>query len=134
MIQTTLTLTPRPVLEFVHVDTCLPDYWSGHHLPHVQILAFKGMTLKQIKDALRYELRNGYIGGNCDAARLLSADLVQPHEEKLADALTRAAYAAVNRLKPAKKGQRTFFNDLDDPCDDHDYSVYAYVVLRDLHQ
>ena len=136
MIQTALTLTPRPVLEFVHAATCHPDYWGGHHLPYIQIHAFKGMTLKQIKDALRYELRDGYIGGNCDAARLLSADLVRPHEEKLADALTRAAYAAVNRIKPAKKGQRTFFNDLDDPCDDDDDDNYvcAYFVLRDLHQ
>lgn len=113
------------MLEFVHADTCLPDYWSGHPLPHVQILAFKGMTLKQIKDALRDELRDGCVMGNCDVARLLSADLVQPHEEKKADALTRAAYAAVNRIKPAQKGQRKFFNHLDD-----DYDVYAYFVLR----
>lgn len=26
---------PKIKLECSHVDTCLPDYWSGHHLPHV---------------------------------------------------------------------------------------------------
>jgi len=133
MIDTDLTLTSRPVLEWVHADTCLPDYWGGHHLPHAQILAWRGMTMSQIKDALRYEIQQGYVSGTCDAARMLSADFVKQEEEAMADALTRAAYAAVNKLKPARKGQRKFFMDLEpwDEDTDHDYSVYAYFVLRD---
>lgn len=51
--------------------------------------------------------------------------------EKLADKLTAAAYAAVNRIKPAKKGQRTLFKDLPEEEEDQDYSVYAYFVFRD---
>jgi hypothetical protein len=30
--------------DIIHADTCLPDYWSGHHLPHVQIPVFNGMV------------------------------------------------------------------------------------------
>jgi hypothetical protein len=130
-IHTTLTITARPVLEWAHADTCLPDYWSGHHLPHIQIPVWNGMTMKDIKAALRYELRNAYVSGSCDVARILQADWVPPSEEKLAEALTRAAYAAVNRMKPARKGQRKFFMDLEPEQEDNDYSPYAYFVLRD---
>ena len=129
-LHTALTVTARPVLEWAHADTCLPDYWSGHHLPHIQIPVYRGMPLKQIKASMRDELRSAYVSGTCDVARILQADWVPPSEEKLAEALTRAAYAAVNRMKPAHKGQRKFFTDLE-PTEDDDYSVYAYFVLRD---
>lgn len=44
-------------LECCHADTCLPDYWSGHHLPHVQIAVWRGMTL-----AIQCEAPCGTIG------------------------------------------------------------------------
>jgi hypothetical protein len=53
-------------------------------------------------------------------------------KKAVADALTRAAYAAVNRIKPARKGQRKLFADLDPIDDDEGPDVYAYFVLRDL--
>lgn len=115
----------------IHVDTCLPDYWGGHHLPHVQIPVWQGMTLKEIKQLLRSELSQGAVAGSTDAARFLSADMVRPEEEKQADAITRAAYAAVNRLAPAKKGQRRFFRDIA-ASDDDDCHVYAYFVFREI--
>ena len=71
-------------LECAHVDTCLPDYWSGHHLPHVQIAVWRGMTMRQVKQAIRDELRQGAVMGSTDYARLLSADMVAPGEEKRA--------------------------------------------------
>ncbi len=37
-----------------HYDTCLPDYFSGHHLPYIQIPAYK-MTLESLKQALKQE-------------------------------------------------------------------------------
>lgn len=120
-------------LELVYVDTCLPDYWSGHHLPHVQIPVWRGMTLKEIKSSIMDELRNGYVMGNTEEARMLSADLVKPEEEKQADRVTRAAYAAVNRIKPAKKGQRRFFLDLEEVDEDNCIeSVYAYFVFVEI--
>lgn len=115
--------------ELCHVDTCLPGYWSGHHLPHVQIPVYRGMSLKAIKEALRDELRMGAVMGNTEEARLLSDDFVT--DEKKADKVTRAAYAAINRIKPEKKGQRKFFTDIEDADDDSE-SVYAFFVFMEI--
>ena len=114
--------------ECAHVDTCLPDYWGGHHLPHVQIYAQPGMSLKEIKSAIRSEISQGAVMGSTEYARFLSADFVEPDEEKMADKVTRAAYAAINRIKPAKKGQRRFFTDVEQDEDGFD-SVFAYFVF-----
>ena len=111
----------------VHVDTCLPDYWGGHHLPHVQVPAYR-QSFASVRAAIMDELRQGAIMGNGDDARLLSADMVRPGEEKRADALTRAAYAAVRRdVRPAQKGDRLAFRDMDD---DDGETVYAYFVFE----
>lgn len=117
-------------LKCSHVDTCLPCYWSGHHLPYVQIPVDRGMTLKEIKSRISEELRMGYVMGSDKDARLLSADIVNPEDEKQAYKLTKAAYAAVNRIKPSKKGQRKFFINLEksDENDGSD-SIYAYFVF-----
>jgi hypothetical protein len=135
-IHTTLTIQPRPVLECVHADTCLSDYWSGHHLPHVQIPVYRGMTLKQIKADLIDELKNGYISGAGDAACIMNygTDEYEANREQ-ADALHRAAIAAVRRMRPATPGQRRFFMDLEELDDPEHYdseSVFAYFVFRDL--
>lgn len=116
-------------IEVCHADTCLPDYWGGHHMPHVQIPVYPGMPLADIKRAIRSELVQGAVAGSDDNARLLSADMVRPEEEKRADRLTRAAYAAVNRMRPARKGQRRFFTDIEAPTDDCCESVYAFFVF-----
>lgn len=117
--------------ELCHADTCLPDYWSGHHKPHVSIPVYKGMTLKEIKSLIRSQINMGAIAGNDDDTVLLSHSFIPPEDEKRADQLTRAAYAAVNRMRPAKKGQRKFFTDLPDQ-DDADYSIYAYFVFMEI--
>lgn len=97
-------------VNIAHADTCLSDYWSGHHLPHVAIMALPSMSFKDV--------------------RLLSGDMVKPEDEKRADALTRAAYAAINRdIKPAKKGARRAFPDLEQPGEDCDAQVMAYFVF-----
>lgn len=122
-------------LECAHADTCLPDYWSGHHLPHVQIPVYRGMTLKDVKSAIKDELRQGAVSGNTDNARLLSADLVRPDEEKQADRVTRAAYAAVNRMRLADKRKWKLFMDLeestDDDCGDSVYAFFVFVERED---
>ena len=118
--------------ELNHADTCLPDFWSGHHLPYVQIPVYRDMSMRDIKSSICSELAQGCVMGSTDNARLLSADFVQPNEEIMADRVTRAAYAAVNRLRPAIKGQRKFFTDIEEPTDDCFDSVYAYFVFVDL--
>jgi len=121
--------------ECAHADTCLPDYWSGHHLPHVQIPVYRGMTLKDVKSAIKDELRLGAIAGSTDNARLLSADILRPDEEKQADRVTRAAYAAVNRMRLADKRKHELFMNLeestDDDCSDSVYAFFVFVKRED---
>lgn len=120
--------------ECCHADTCLSDYWSGHHLPHVQIPVYRGMSLKDVKSALRSELSQCAIMGSSDNARLLSADVVRPGEEKQARRVTRAAYAAVNRMSLADHRKRKLFMDLEeiDENDDCCESVYAFFVFVEI--
>lgn len=115
-------------LEICHYDTCLPDYFSGHHNAYIQIPAYNGMSLKEVKQGLRNEIAMGAVGGNDRIAYLLSSDYVQPSEEKEA---TKAVYAAINRMKPSKKGQRKFFTDLEKDIDNVFDSVYAYFLIVD---
>ena len=117
-------------MKCAHADTCLPDYWSGHHLAHVQIpVTRRKISLAEIRRAIRSELAQGAVMGSCDAARLLSDDYVS--DKKRADAITRAAYAAVNRdVVGTRKGQRfadtgvTEFGEFDE-------SVYMYFVFME---
>lgn len=39
--------------ELIHMDTCLPDYWGGHHLPTVQILVDSTTTYQEVLDSLQ---------------------------------------------------------------------------------
>ena len=120
--------------ECCHADTCLSDYWSGHHLPHVQIPVYRGMTLKDVKNAIRSELSQGAVMGSTDNARLLSDDMVGEDEVKQADRVTRAAYAAVNRMRLDDPRKRKLFMDVeeidenDDCCD----SIYAFFVFVEI--
>jgi hypothetical protein len=89
------------------------------------------MSMAEIRAALRAELSQGAVMGNDDEARLLSADMINTGEARRADMLTRRAYAAVARMKPAKKGARRFFTDIE-PHDEDDETVFAYFVLMPL--
>lgn len=111
-----------------HADTCLPDYWSGHHLAHVQIpVTRRKMSLSEIRRAIRSELAQGAVMGASDDARLLSDDYV--NDEKRADAVTRAAYAAVNRdVRGARKGQRYADTGVTEFGDDE--TVYMFFVFE----
>ena len=117
-----------------HADTCLSDYWSGHHLPHVMIpVTRRKMSFAEIRRAIRSEIAQGAVMGSGDDARLLSADMVRPEEEeeeKRADALTAAAYAAINRdVKGACKGQRYVDTGVEMTDDEHADMVCMYFVF-----
>lgn len=110
-------------------DVCLPDYWSGHHMPHVQVaVTRRKMSFAEIRRAIRHELRHGYVMGSSDDARMLSADFTP--DERRANALNRAAYAAVNRdVVGARKGQRYADTGVD-IVDDDDATVCMYFVFE----
>lgn len=117
-------MTTTKKLECIHADTCLPDYWGGHHLPHVQIIVSKGMTLKAIKEELHSELNQGAVAGN--------NPIVYDDSGEDGDRWYRRAHAAVNRIKPTNKGQRRFFLDLEESDDDEfGELVYAFFVFRE---
>ncbi len=115
------TTTVQP-LECCHADTCLSDYWSGHHLPHVQIPVWNGMTLAEIKAAILAELAQDAIAGS----------EAPTYDDPTADAWHRRARAAVRRMKPARKGKRRFFLDLEPLDQDDTETVFAFFVFRPL--
>jgi hypothetical protein len=116
--------------ECCHADTCLSDYWSGHHWPHVQIPVYRGMTLKDVKSAIKDELRQGAVMGSSDNARMLYADMVREDEVKQAHRVIRAAYAAVNRMQLVNPRKRKLFMDLEESADNGGgESVYAFFVF-----
>lgn len=103
--------------ECIHADTCLPDYWGGHHLPHVSIPVTGPMTLKEIKQALHSEISEGAIAGSTD-----------PYG--MPENWIKALRAAVNRIsnRPGFRGKH--FKDI--PIGEElDYSCYAYFVFTE---
>jgi len=122
----------RVALECAHAETCLPDYWRGHHLPHVSIPVNRKTTVGQVRAAIMDELRQGAVMGSDLEARLLSADMVRPGEEAAADALTKAAYAAVRRIRLINPRARLAFPHLPaEADDDNESTVHAYFVFKD---
>lgn len=117
-------------LNCIHADTCLPDFWGGHHLPHIQISVDPHMTIVDVRRAIKAELRMGCVMGSSDDARLLSHDVIRPEEEKRADALTRAVYDAVDRdVRLKRNASRRPFRAIE-VSEDGD-SVYAYFVFME---
>jgi hypothetical protein len=51
-LQLLTTLRPKTSYSLSHIDTCSSDYFSGHHLPVVQVLVDENSTYKDIKDGL----------------------------------------------------------------------------------
>lgn len=115
--------------EIVHADTCLPEYWRGHHRAHLSIPVYRGMTLKEIKRSLLSELIQGAIMGSDHVAEALSDCSRYAPEEQ--ERIYKKAKAAINRIKPTIKRQRRFFLDLEEIEEDDD-PVYAYFVFVEL--
>ena len=110
------------VLECCHADTCLPDYWSGHHKAHISVPVYKGMKVKALKDALHSELNMGAVAGNDERTH--------DNSGAVGDLWYKRAHAAVNRIRPAKANARTLFNDISDSADG-ECEVYAYFVFTE---
>lgn len=116
-------------VSIAHTDTCLPDYFSGDSRPWLCIPAYR-QSFANVRRALEDEVRLGAIGGCDDHARLLCGDTVRPDEEMLADELTRKVFSAIRRdIKPAKKGDRLAFRDIELPESECDDCVMAYFVI-----
>ncbi len=105
-----------------HYDTCLPDYFSGHHLPYIQIPAYK-MTLETLKQDLKQEAGE-YI-----------ANL---NDDDISDELYSAILSAIDDIA-LLDGVTTVFDDIDsDDVDEfagefiHCDTVYAYFLIEGI--
>ena len=111
-----------------HADTCLPSFWGGHHLPHIQVSVYKGMTLGALKRALHNELNEGALMGSNvgDDAWSSGPD---------GDARYKAAGEAIDAITtedPEGNDETPLFNDLEEEDEDDDgccESVYAFFVF-----
>ena len=114
--------------ECCHADTCLSDYWSGHHLPHVQIIAERGMTLAQVKSALHDELSNGYVAGSGELTCAFDYDMSTDKERT--EELHKAAHDAIDAIELRDPENDHCFMDLEESTDDDCCdSVYAFFVF-----
>lgn len=114
---------PAQKLEALHADTCLPDYWGGHHLPHIVVPVHREMTLKGLKQSLIDELHEGCVcGANAPACN--------------DDQWFRQARMAVNNITalhphPEEPGLTPMFEHLE-PDEDDDATIYAYFVFKEV--
>lgn len=112
-------------LSIKHCDTCLSDYFGGHHLAWICVPVYAKMTFKELKRDLHNELNMGAIGG--------SEPLTQDDSGIEGDRWFKAAHAAINRdVKPAIKGSRFPFLGVVEQtseCDDCD-TINAYFVFN----
>lgn len=107
-------------LECIHADTCLPDYWGGHHLPHFSIPIYRGMKVSDLRRDLLSELSQGCIAGSQDW-KVTESDIFH-----------KRARAAIKRIKHVNGGNRLVFQDMDilEEDDIHD-SIHAFFILKD---
>ena len=104
-------------LNCYHVDTCLPDYWPGHHLPHISIPAYR-MSFKELKSCLHSEVNQSAIAGSFDHA-LLDNELFY-----------KRLHAAIDRITPAIKHSKICFSDINLPEEDNNEDFnYAYFIF-----
>ena len=107
-------------LECCHADTCFPDYWGGHHLAHIQVPVWNGMSLAELKKALMAELNEGAVAGS---------GYPGDHDEQWY-AAARAAVQAIE-AKTAAGADNLFPLLIPQTEDDDDVpTVYAFFVFR----
>ncbi len=110
-------------LECIHADTCLSDYWGGHHLAHVQVPVWNGMSLAELKKALMAELNEGAVAGR---------DYPGDHDEQWY-AAARDAVQAIEAKTPA--AAENLFPLLEPQSEEEDApTVYAFFVFRHVRE
>ena len=110
-------------LECCHADTCLSDYWGGHHLAHVQVPVWNGMSLVELKKALMAELNEGAVAGG---------DYPGDHDEQWYAAASAAVQAT--EAKTAAGADNLFPLLVPQTEDDDVPTVYAFFVFRHVRE
>jgi len=103
-----------------HADTCLPDYWGGHHLPHVAVMVNRHTTFADLRTAIIHELRMGAVAG-ADAT---------PEDTYENDEWYKAALGTVMcDVQPRDPSVEYPFRDLSSSENENSEPVYAYFVF-----
>ena len=112
-------------LEAAHVDTCLCDYWGGHHLPHIAIPVYRGITLESVKSSLLDELSQGCVAG---------AEAPEEDDEQWYEAASAAVGALQATSEYPFKETLVDQEDEDDDEGEFDYQepCYAFFVFVEL--
>lgn len=111
-------------LEACHADTCFPDYWSGHHLPHVQVPVTRDMTMVQLRAALHSELNQGAVAG--------SDPITRDDSGLRGEAWFKQAHTAINRIHVKTRTNKKPFAHLESDAEDDTETVYAFFVFRPI--
>lgn len=107
-------------LTCIHADTCLPDYWGGHHLPHVAVPVSRDTTFADLREAIIVELWMGAVAG---------ADAMPEDTYENAEWYDAACEAVERDVQPRDPSVQYPFRDLDSSEDEDSESVYAYFVF-----
>lgn len=110
---------PQQLLECVLADVCLQDYWSGHHLPHVLIVADPSLSQAAIRREILNELAMGAVAG----ADYDPDNLLWYTKAKTAVSRWRA------HLPPGDPRARRPFKTVEQPADPDDYDGWVYAVF-----
>ena len=113
------------------IDVCLPDYWQGSEKAHISVPVWRGMTVKQVRDALEREIKCGFVMGTSKDAQLLSADYIADAADVVrADMLTVAVHKAIQGLKSSdlSGSHGRCFQNLEKQTED-DENVMAYFLI-----
>lgn len=98
----------------VHAETCLCDYWGGHHLPYIQVPVVFHTNMDQLKDMLHDELNCFVMNGPED-------------NSPVADEWYEAAHKAVDEIVCSKWMPFEHLPIVDDMGDYPE--IYAYFVF-----
>ncbi len=112
-------------LQCLHADTCLPDYWGGHHLAHICVPVDCNTKITELRNMLHSELNQGAVAGN--------NPLAMDDSGEDGDKWFKAAHAAINRdVRLAKGSSRVIFPDIP-PFDESEFidCSCAYFVFVD---
>lgn len=97
-----------------YADTCLPDYWGGHHLAHICIPVWKNMPAADLRSAMHSEVNQDAVAGSAFPAG------------DIPDWWCGAAHKAIDEVEIRAD---PLFPSLEETEEDSDISVYAYFVF-----
>lgn len=103
-------------------DVCLPDYWGGHHLPHVAVPVNSDTTFADLRAAIIDELWAGAVAG----ADATPEDTYE--NDEWYDAACEAVERDVRPRDPRVEYPFSYLGSSDDDDEDAE-SVYAYFVF-----